>query len=615
MSAKRNIRSTHWVVFTLVFLAGIGTSAVVFYGPSLIELEGGNKQNNQFERGAPSSGSTILNTESTNLGEIIARTNQAQIDSLEEMVKLGGPLERNSVLLGVLGQSDEDQVLDLWVQTKQLDPPARIQTQALIIQKLVRIKPLLALSEVQKFQPPRISYLLTTLFREWVQFDLDAAISQATTLSHDGKLAALKGILQERNDLTITESHKIGRQLGHEQFANSFIKEELSREALAEPERIWKELVAVAHDERVQIDLLTQTARIWVEQAGLGALDQIRESLENSPTKSFVSSLVLLEVARSNPNTAFEYALNLDNDPHNLSKFIVLQEWAETDPHGALDAISSVEKTKQYPLLLERLIKTWASYHPRTLLTDLDSLPNEAVESATKEAVSAIARGFPREAAEIVSAMETKIDDSLKIEAARSVFDLWSMRDMDAALDWVLNDVGTEGLRSRLLTHAMFPLMHRHRDSERALNVALKLPLGENEIGAEAVVIAQIANRDIDKAIEYMSKVRDGPTKTEAYSCVGYVLAENNMTDRALNLMHQVPDYAKEQYLAQVLGGWAKYHPKRLFESLDALPSKEIASTAAFSLLFYESKPSQLNPEQIETVKTYLSEEDAKQLE
>ena len=615
MSAKRNIRSTHWAVFTLVFLAGIGTSAVVFYRPSLFEHEGGNKQNNPFERGAPSSGSTILNTESTNLGEIIARATQTQISSLEEMVKLGGPLERNSVLLGVLGQSNEDQVLDLWVQTKQLDPPARIQTQALIIQKLVRIKPLLALSEVQKFQPPRISYLLTALFREWVQFDLDAAISQATTLSHDGKLAALVGILKERNDLTLTERREIARQLGHEQFANAFIKEEISRVALHEPERVWKELLAAAQIERAQVDLLTQTAQIWVEQMGIGALDQIRESLDNSPTKSFISSMVLREVAQTNPSTAFEYALKLDNDLHNNSIITVVQEWAETDPHGALDAISSVEQTKQYRLLLERLIKTWASYHPRTLLMDLDSLPTEAVESATKEAVSAIARGYPREAAEIVSAMEAKNDGSLKLEAARSVFDLWSMRDMDAALDWVLNDAGTEGLRSRLLTHAMFPLVHRHRDSERALNVALKLPLGENEIGAEAVVIAQIANRDIDKAIEYMSKVRDGPTKTEAYSCVGYVLAENNMTDRALNLMHQVPDYAKEQYLAQVLGGWAKYHPKHLFESLDELPSKEIASTAAFSLLFYESQPSQLNPEQIETVKTYLSEEDAKQLE
>ena len=211
--------------------------------------------------------------------------------------------------------------------------------------------------------------------------------------------------------------------------------------------------------------------------------------------------------------------------------------------------------------------------------------------------------------------MEDMKNDNLKLDAARSVFFLWSLGDMDAALDWILNDAGMKGIRSQLVTSAMFTLVNRDRDIERALKIALELPIGENEIGPEAVVVAQIASRYTETAIQYMSKVREGPTKTEAYSCLGYVLARKNMTTRALKLLQQVPDYAKEQYLAQVLGGWAKYHPKRLFESLDDLPSQEIASTAAFSLLFYDPQYEPLSPEQIETVKTYLTEEDAKQLE
>ena len=114
------------------------------------------------------------------MDELLTTSTQSPIRNLDEIVKLSGPLERNTVLLNVLNQSDEDQVLDLLVQTQQLDPPARLHTQAFVIQRLVRINPLRALTEVQQFRPPLIRYLLAELFREWVQFDLDSAISRAT---------------------------------------------------------------------------------------------------------------------------------------------------------------------------------------------------------------------------------------------------------------------------------------------------------------------------------------------------------------------------------------------------------------------------------------------------
>jgi len=615
MLTSRHGSLTKCVVVATVFLVGLGSSWVVFYGFSLLERDEIDHQNALVLIGNPSSETTISTVESGDLDELLKTSKRLPIRNIDEIVKLSGPLERNTVLLNVLNQADEDQVLDLLEQTQHLDPPARLQTQAFVIQRLVRINPLRAHAEVLKFRSPQVRYLLTELFREWVQFDLDSAISRAKTLSHADKHVALEVILKERSDLTITKRLEIAQQLGLEQFALEFIMPEITSEALKEPERSWSEIVEDAQNEPGQIKLLTEIAKIWIERAGLGALDRIRQSLDNSPTKSLITTAVLREVARTNPRIAFEYAMNLDNDPDNESKFAVVQKWAESDPHGVLHAISSMEQTGQYWLLLKRLIDTWSSYHPQTLLTDFDSLPSDVGEFAIKEAVSAIARSSPQEAAEIVSAMEDMKNDNLKLDAARSVFFLWSRGDMDSALDWILNDAGMKGLRSRLLTSAVFTLVNRDRDIERAMNIALVLPIGENEIGPEAVVVAQIASRHTETAIAYMSKVREGPTKSEAYSCLGYVLATKNMTARALKLLQQVPDYAKEPYLAQVLGGWAKYSPKRLFESLDDLPSKEIASTAAFSLLFYEPQYGQLSSEQIETVKTYLSEEDAKELE
>ena len=358
MGPNRNIRVTNYVVFILVILVGIGTSWIVFYAFSLLERDGDNNQNTQILIGDLSSEHTNSPVESDDLEETLATSTQPQIRTIEELVKLRSPLERNTVLLNVLRQSDEDRVLELLAQTKQFDPPVRLQTQAFILQRLARINPLRALSEVQDFQTPRFSDLLYALFSEWVQFDLDTAVSQAKTLSHAGRLVALEGVLQERSDLTITERLEIAQQLGHEQFANNFIKQETINEALNEPERVWKEMVESAQNEPAQIKLLTEIAKIWVEQTGMGALDQIRDSLDNSPTKLLITTAVLREVTVKHPHTAFEYALNLDHDPYLESTLTVVQQWAEFDPHSVLDTISSLKQTGQSWLLLERLIWT-----------------------------------------------------------------------------------------------------------------------------------------------------------------------------------------------------------------------------------------------------------------
>ena len=587
-------------------------SAAIFYGFSFLERDDGNIDNTTVPKVDTPISSAGFADRSEKLVERIANVTHSPIYSLADIANLNSPLERSTALHNVLSEANKDQVLELLEQSKQLDSPARVQTQAVILQKLVRVNPSNALTQVAKFNQLGSSDMWSALFSEWAQFDLNEAISYASTLDNTERQAALKGILQERIDLADQQCREIARQLGNEQYAINMITSEKLSKSIAEPEEIWKEVVEEAQGDPTQIELLTQIAQLWVEKHGLEALDYIFASLDNKRTRSHISIAVFRELAHTNPSGALEHTMymeTLDRVGYWDSVLIVVEEWAKFDPHSALDAIRSIsQKGLQRPMFVS-LVETWATHNPHSILEELDTLPNEVVELATKTAMSALASNSPLDAAERVPTVD---DESLREDIARSVIDHWIARDMDGALDWVLKDPDLEFQRTRLLGYLLLTLVEH--DPERAMHVALAHPIVENELGPEYWVIARLTRTDADKAIEFLPEVRDGITKTEAYRSLGFELARQGMTDKALQLLKQVPQYPKETYLGRILSAWMHFDPTDLFESLAQMPSEEVASLAAYYLLLNDPWGKHLNSEQRETVRTNLTEEDAKRL-
>ena len=612
MSDHQVGRPINYFFLAIVFVAGIGASAAIFYGVPIPERNDGNLDNSTAPRVEAPSSSASSADRSRSVSRETAKVTHSPIYSLADIAKLNSPLERSTALHNVLSEANDVQVLELLEHSEQLEYPARVQTQAVILQKLVRANPSSALTQIAEFNQPDSSEVLSAMFSEWAQFDLNAAISHATTLESTGKQAALEGILQERIDLTDQKRREIAQQLGNEQYAINVITLEKLNKSIAEPEEVWEEIVEEAQNDRDQLELLTQIAQIWVEKQGLEALDHIFTSHDNKRTRSAISIAVYREVALTNPSRALEHSMTgktLDRVPYWDSVLIVVEEWAKSDPHSALDAVRSVSRAGLQRPMLVSLVETWATHDPHSILEELDSLPNNMVELATKTATSALASNSPRDAAAIVSSMD---DKPLKGDSLRSVIDYWIARDMEAALDWVLKDPDLEFQRTQLIGYVLLTLVEH--DPERAMRVALAQPLGENEVGLEDWIIAKLARIDIDKAIEYLPRVRDDATKTDSYRSVAFNLAEQGLNDKALQLLKQVPDYAKEAYLSRWLSAWVSFDPTDVYESLDQMPSADIASLAALNLLTNDPWGKHLNPEQMETVRAHLTEEDTKQL-
>ena len=612
MTSHQKGRTLNIVVLAIVFVAGAGVSAALFYGLSFIDGTTDKVGNTVSSDGVSPS------EQDTSVGEFEhaetqpTQLNQSQPLKLEEIVQLGGPQARNTALHSVLAQADEDQVLDMLETSKHLDPPTRVQTQVIILQRLARINPRSAFAQAKQFDRPRVLQLLTGLFREWSQIDLDEAVARAATLTGDRKLAALEGVLKERSDLTNSVRREISRQLNDEQYAINLITQEKISQSIDEPERVWKESVLEAKHDPKLAEMLKEIALNWVEKDGLEAMDHIIKSLDNSLTRSLISTAVLRKAARTDPSAALDYAMTLQYDPFHETKYAVVDEWAESDPQSAFDSISSMEPTGRKGILMDRLIQTWGSYHPYELFEVLESLPSEFVSKAVYWVMSVLASGHVEDATKIVTAIE---DDSLKISATQRVVQLWSISDTEAALDWVLNEPGLESQRSRLLTYLL--VRYVEDDAGRAMDLALEQPLEVGEFGPEVWVVAQLASisGNLDTVLEYLPKVRDGVSKTEAYRFVGLELVHRHQTDKAMNLVQRIPEEGKSRYLSQIFGSWAVSRPIELLESLDQLPSSDYASLAALALLQSDPQGEFLSSNQIETVKTFLTEEDAKRLD
>ena len=609
MKPHRKVRGLSVVVLAIVFVAGVGTSAALFYGPSFLEREDRNTKNSMIPIQDSASESETSVVESVKSDSLPANPSQTKFRELDEIANLNSPLERSTALLNVLSEANKDQVLELLEQSKQLDPLVRVQTQAVILQKLVRVNASNALTQVVKFNQLGSSDMWSALFSEWAQIDLNEAMSYASTLDNTERQTALAGILQERIDLTDQKRLEIARQLDTEQYAINMITLEKLTKSIAEPEEVWKEIVEEAQNDGNQIELLTQVAQIWVEKQGLDALDQIFATLDNSQTRSQISIAVFREIAHTNPSAAYEYCITLDKVPLRDSLLIVVEEWVMSDPQGAFDAIVSIAGVPSHRGRFRILVETFATYNPRSILEQLDSLPNDMVELATKTAVSALASNSPADAVAMVLTVE---DEMLKGTIVRSVIDHWTARDMDAALDWVLQDPSLEFQRTRLLGYVLGTLVEY--DPEHAMRVALAHSIVENELGPEQLVIAQLVQTDVDKVIEFLPKVREGVTKTRVYLDLGWELVRRGMTDKALQLLQEIPQYAEKPYLNQILSTWQDTDPTSLFESLDQLPSAEVTSAAALILLLNDPWGEHLNAEQMAAARGRLTEEHTMQL-
>ena len=508
-------------------------------------------------------------------------------------------------------EANQQDLRQLIEESKEITPNSRqLSIQEAIFQRYATIDPTSALAEVEEMPGNRHDLLVSVIFKEWSQLDLDKAVAKAGQFEGSTKLAALNGILQSRDDLSDDLRLGIARDIGNEQYAIDFLTQSQMSDSIDNPQAAWNMLVNDEHDDIAQIARLVEVAESWVELSGFSALQEINESLSNWQSRIAVLGSVIHRLAQTDPEGLFNQVLNYDHDRNNFIATTLVQAWVGSDPHAALDAVVSVESERLRRTLLESIVNRWAYSDPHAVLEAIDLFPEESRNMGTRTAVIALARSSPEEASRLMSSVT---GNNTRWDVARSIAASWASQDVYGALEWVLDSPDVQGMQNRLLEVVLNELTPV--DPQLAMETALQQPISEDQRGLESIVIARLANFDIQQAIEMLSQVRDGQTKSAAYASVGSALARSGDIDNALKLAGSLSNREQSFYYQSVVNAWGRRDPQDLLASMNRLPSPEIKSRAAMSLVWNSRWQRDLTEEDLDYARSFLTEQDARSLE
>ena len=534
----------------------------------------------------------------------IARSESA--NDLSELAGLTSDFARTTALHNLLIEASEHRLEELLEQSREISSTKRrLSTTHTIIQRLAVVNPKRALSLSEGFPSSQSEQLIATVFEEWSQLDLDAAVTRGKSLGAPQKLAALRGILTSRDDMSESLRRQIGRQFDNEQFAIELQNESVVSSFIDNPVEAWDVLVNDDQEDVVQLDIFLRIAHSLVDQSGIRALDRVIESPIDSTVRNAIVGSVLHKIAQRDPHTVFQQAMSLSESARELALPTIVKAWAQVDPMQALDSLSSVKLGSLRRTLEGDVIRSWAKSDAQSLLDSLELLPESLRMTGEQEAMLAIARRTPVDA---VHFLENLTDEERMFTLVSAIASRWSELDVYAALKWAMSDqLSNEWLRGEALSIVLRDLARK--DPELAFKTALEQPIDKSRLGLEAIVIAQVAKFDINRAIAMLAQVRGGHTKLASYRSVGMELILNGEYDRALKLAEQLSSHSQLSYFGAVMRQWAQDEPQSLFDSLESLPSVQAKLHATMSLLRYNARNNLLSEDQIKYLGSFLGDE------
>ncbi len=383
---------------------------------------------------------------------------------------------------------------------------------------------------------------------------------------------------------------------------------------IEDPSSAWSAIVKDDIDDVTQRESLIRIANAWIEQDGLSALAEIIVETDHDwEERNQVLGTVIRLVASDDPRSAFEEAAKVPPDKggaYILS--VVVKVWIGTDPIAAMNAINSIESRNVRRILQSTALEIWIKRDPQGVLSNLGVIPKGLQAESRVQAIVALRSSAPEEAMKLFS--ETTEDEGRHFLANELVGE-WVRQDIDAALNWVLFDPDIEDMRNRLMGRVIHYMAID--DPYRAMQVALENPKLEKlpgELDLDAIVISQVASEDLDKALEMVPMVKEN-SRLGAYTAIGSRLAIDSEFKDAIELAQHLTGDSQVQYYKSVVGVWAQSDPKGLLDSIGALPSQQAKSKAAVALLGRDWFRGILTEKQRTHVKSFLSEEDAVEVE
>lgn len=553
-------------------------------------------------------------------------------DRIEDLEIPVLPFERNVAFASWILELNKKEIGDWLNQSTKaswnVKPRTRKDLQSLLLSRLVALDPSQALEfALQRVEPNR-STMMILVFREWAQIDLNGAIGRAKSLPVRDSQEILYTVFKSSEEFSPDALRTVEREFaiyaspperppGFRVLADNGIRpastqiDSLVRNSIEDPARVWYDIVEHAQPNAIHYQDLTDVAAAWVNESGVGVLDAIQESLTDYGIRKSVIGLTLLELMQTMPEEALGYAASHKIPGRTETIKSMVRMWAEVDPVATLNKVHSMPSSAFRRLLEQVALGIWlpkfslTGYYredPSSILESLHLIPGELRGVASAHAIEVMVwRRSPLEAAEAL----LRLDEQSKLEAARALVKEWLQRDHQSAIEWARTNPEIEDIRIEVLETLVWSIA---RKSRVAFDIARELPTPSHGFGLEGELIASIAPRNLETAMDLLPRVREGRTKLKAYLSVGIQLIQHGRTNEALDLGEQLPEKNAWQvaFYHRIATVWAQSDLQGLVDSMDEFPLLVRPSIAAQQLHSNRST-NHLSQQQVQSLRSYLN--------
>ena len=289
-------------------------------------------------------------------------------------------------------------------------------------------------------------------------------------------------------------------------------------------------------------------------------------------------------------------------------------KWILLDPLGARGAIGTVADPREQMTQLRAFFDVFERLMPRTLLSDIQLVPETLRRGAVAGAIVTLAwQDSPREAVDHLRRIALQGE---KIDlAAEFLVGAWARMAPVDAITWILEETGDIDVSEEDLLAIALPHL-AVADPEKAIQM-LSNPIHRTQPESDGVTSARLqarvisslaSNGSFDAALDVMRLVEPS-RKFEALRTVGLGLIEFDQPDRAIELARDLPESSRLAYFEALANYWSFLNVGQLIDKMPRFPSKSVRASIA-RIVWSDREYLSLTDEQIALVEAALELED-----
>lgn len=540
------------------------------------------------------------------------------VESIEDLFKqYPNKLGRLHAAYDLIGDADEAKLVNLFDQVstrKYSDENGSWKSQLLsLISTQLSSKNLdktISLFEAQPLEDAK--YMVYPIMNAWATKDFEGAIAFARKQHASVHSDALRGIVDASLSLPEITLKDLGREFGDVEYVERALAARQMELDLTDPDTAWADLIndPTIHREE-NFDRVKNVANALIDKYGAAEAEKLLDAIKGPTLRFGLSKSILTKIAFTEPEVAFNIAIDQSNDLFGTMLATVVDTWASTDPKSALTRVQSLMPSRLRDRLEQTIVSSWVLLHPKQFKDSFDGIPIELHDVARLSLVQMLTKDSLEDALAVLAEIT---DLTTQEEAVSTIVDSWIDSDPDAVFNWIASSPEIGPYRNRLLFSFLEQLTDS--DADKAFELALSQPIKEETgIGLEATIIDNLKFSDTDLALGLLKRVRLGKTQLAAFDSVSTGLIYDHRSNEAIELGKRLADTEQINYYNNLALDIVIHEPpKKLLEIIPNIPVKQAQSKIAENALLYSPFSDDKDPLPDEDVQALLEFVDAADL-